>query len=132
MFNEWHLKQDQVDAEEERLRARVRALQEADRRDFYRALQPHLKDPDTYAVLNWFFLAGLHHFYLRRWARGLINLAVFLTGLALLFSPWFALGLGLMVLILLVELWALFRAQLIVQDWNNALYRRLLQRYPGR
>ena len=132
MFSEWHLKQDEVDAEEERLRARVKALADQDRRDFYRALKPHLKDPDTYAVLNWFFMAGLHHFYLQRWARGLINLAVFLTGLALLFSQWFALGLGLIALILVVELWALFRAQLIVQDWNNALYRRLLQRYPGR
>jgi len=27
------------------------------------------------------------------------------------------------------ELWQLFRSQIIVQDWNNRLYRDLLRRY---
>jgi len=126
------LKQSDLDAEEERLKARVRELPDEQRRDFYRALSPRLKDPDTYAVLNWFFLAGLHHFYLQRWLRGFINLAVFVTGLVLLFHARFGLGLALIALIIGVELWALFRAQCIVQDWNNALYRRLLQRYASR
>lgn len=123
------LNQQDVNAEEERLRQLANTLSDEQRKEFYRDVKRQLRDPDTYAVFNWFFLAGLHHFYLGRWGRGLLNLAVFLLGVALIIVQLVWLGITLIVLVSVWELWALFRAQIIVQDWNNQLYRRLLKRY---
>jgi TM2 domain-containing membrane protein YozV len=122
------LNQQQVDAEEEQLREQAAALPDEQRNVFYQQLKPLLRDPDTYATLNWCFLAGLHHFYLGQWGRGLFNLLVFVLGVALLFTPLLLIGIALLVLISVAELWALFRAQIIIQHWNNQLMRRLLQR----
>ena len=124
------LNQQQVDAEEEQLREQVAALPDAQRRAFYQQLKPLLRDPDTYATLNWCFLAGLHHFYLGLWGRGLINLLVFIAGVVLLFTSYWLLAIMLLVFVSVIELWALFRAQIIIQHWNNQLTRRLLQRQP--
>lgn len=55
---------DTVEAEEERLRARARALPDRERAAFHREATRALRDPDTYGVLNWFLVVGLHHFYL--------------------------------------------------------------------
>lgn len=120
------LAQQQVDAEEEQLRELAAALPDLQRQQFFQQLQRELRDPDTYAALNWCFPAGLHHFYLGQWRRGLFNLLVFIAGLALLFSPWPWLGVALIVLISVAELWALFRSQIIIQHWNNQIMRRLL------
>ena len=126
------LKQDEVDAEEERLRARARELPEAERAAFHRESARVLRDPDTYAVLNWFFLVGLHHFYLGRWWRGLLDVALVAAGIALLLTGEPVAGAACIGLVLVVELGALFRAQIIVQAWNNDRLRRLLARHEGR
>ncbi|MAD73524.1 MAG: hypothetical protein CML20_01745 [Rheinheimera sp.] len=126
------LNRQQVDAEEERLRELVAALPAEQRKIFYQQLKPLLRDPDTYATLNWCFLAGLHHFYLGLWGRGLVNLLVFIAGAVLLFTPLVLVGIVLLLLISVVELWALFRAQIIIQDWNNKIMRRLLQRLAAK
>ncbi|WP_019676342.1 hypothetical protein [Arsukibacterium perlucidum] len=122
------LNQQQVDAEEEQIREWVAALPDEQRKEFYQQLKPLLRDPDTYATLNWCFLAGLHHFYLGQWGRGLVNLLIFVVGAALLFTPLVLVGIAMLLLITGIELWALFRAQIIIQHWNNQLMRRLLQR----
>ena len=123
------LHRDGVEAEEERLREAVNALPDASRRAFYRDARRQVKDPDTYAALNWLFLTGAHHFYLGRWAHGLADLGLLLAGVALLFGPAFPLGIALLLALTALEAWALFRSQLIVQDWNNRIYRRLLERH---
>lgn len=121
-----------VEAEEEALRERARALPEASRKAFYEEVREALKDPDTYAALNWFFLAGLHHFYLGRWWRGTLDLLLFAAGVTLLLAgqPWW--GVALILAVTVVELWALFRAQIIVQDWNNSMYRQRLALHEAR
>ncbi len=123
------LRQAEVDVEEDRLRGLASSLPDDKRSAFFRELKQELKDPDTYAVLNWFFLTGLHHFYLGRWLLGAIDLGLFLVGIVLVIYGEIWLGLGLILLVTLAELWALFRAQIIVQDWNNQVYSRLLSRY---
>ena len=120
------LHQRDVDAEEERLRTAVAALKDEQRRVFYERARHRLRDPDTYAALNWFFLAGLHHFYLGRWWLGLLDLGVFLLGVVLIVAGLVWPGIGLILCVSVLELWALFRAQIIVQDWNNRIYRSLL------
>lgn len=123
------LNRDEVEAEEEQLRAEARKLPDDARAAFFREVTRQLRDPDTYAVLNWFFLAGLHHFYLGRWGRGLFDLGLFLTGIALIALGQALAGIALVLFISVVELWALFRSQIIVQHYNNEIVRRVLSKY---
>jgi TM2 domain-containing membrane protein YozV len=117
MFEAWRVRQADVDAREEALRERLRALSDDQRRRFYQTYRPRLRDPDTYAVLNWFFVTGLHHFYLGRIGAGLLNLLLMLSGIVLLFGAPL-IGLGLILLVLVAELPALFRSQTVVADHN--------------
>lgn len=119
------LKQNVVAAREEQLRLWVRDLPRAERVRFFRAAEKELKDPDTYAVLNYIFIAGLHHFYLGRWMRGLANLLVFSLGVVALLLGMIPLGVILLVGISILELYALFRAQTIVQAHNNEIMQRI-------
>jgi TM2 domain-containing membrane protein YozV len=121
------LSEAEVNEEEERIRQRVRQLPDDKRFVFFRKTEKQLKDPDTYATLNYLFIAGLHHFYLGNWVRGLFNLAVFLTGMVMLFTPLFIPGILLIITISAVELFALFKAQVIVQAHNNAIMNRIYQ-----
>ena len=125
------LKKREVDAEEERLRKAVNDLDDERRQAFYRDVRHRVRDPDTYAALNWFFIAGLHHFYLGRWQLGLADLAIFLGGVALILQGHLLPGVLAVAAISLWELWALFRAQVIVQDWNNRIYRQCLRLHGG-
>ncbi len=55
------LRRDEVGAEKERLRVPARARPDADRAAFHRDAARAPRDPDTHAVLDWFFRVGLHH-----------------------------------------------------------------------
>lgn len=122
------LKQEDVDAEEESLRKAIRELSEEQRADFYRHAGKAVKDPDTYAALNWFFIAGLHHFYLGRWQWGLIDIGALFVAIGCFAAGQVWAGVALLIVIYSWELIQLFRSQIIVQDWNNRLYRDLLRR----
>jgi hypothetical protein len=56
-----------------------------------------------------FTVGGLHHFYLGKTARGMVNLAVFAVGVFLIFilPP---IGIAIINVIFMVELWALVRS----------------------
>lgn len=127
MFEAWTLRQNSIKAEEEELREKVRALEDSKKAEYFRNYNHLLKDPDTYAVLNWFFLTGLHHFYLGKYLRGSINFLVMITGTGLLFTQPH-IGIVLIASIVLIELPALFRSQIIVADHNTKLGRRILEK----
>lgn len=120
-----------VQEEEERLRQLVRKLPDDKRLQFFRQAEKDLKDPDTYATLNFLFIAGLHHFYLGKWFRGLVNFSIFLLGVILLFTPAVFLGVLLLLAVTIVELKALFNSQVVVQEYNNSvmekIYRELIE-----
>ncbi|SEM91363.1 TM2 domain-containing protein [Nitrosomonas marina] len=126
--------QDVLD-EEERLRKCVRDLPDDKRLAFHQQTEKQLKDPDTYATLNYIFIAGLHHFYLGKWIRGLLNISIFVTGIFMLFTPLALIGILIMVLVSVIELYALFRSQVIVQAHNNAvmekIYRKITKKYTS-
>lgn len=122
------LTEDQLASRERAIRDRVRALSEDGRQTFYHRLRKDARDPDTYAVLNYLMLAGLHHYYLGRWWRGTANLVVFLVGAALALTVAPVVGAALVVLVFVVELPQLFRAQTIVAEHNLALQERLIDR----
>lgn len=126
MFEAFTLRRARVDERSEALRTSVGALRDDERRAFYEACEPRIKDPDTYAALNWFFLAGIHHMYLGKWVRGSCNLVVMLIGLSLLLTGS-GTGLVVMLAVVLIELPALFRAELIVREHNVRLGERTLR-----
>ncbi len=112
-----------LDQEEDTLRSAVTRLQPEHRKYYYEHERPKLKDPDTYAALNYIIIGGLHHFYLGKWLFGLLNLIGTLVG-------FLTFGMGgwiLIVFVLVIELPQLFRSQRIVKQWNNKVMAERLQ-----
>lgn len=108
--------------QEETLRSKVAQLSPELRKQYYQLEEQQVKDPDTYAVLNYFFAAGLHHFYLGKVARGVVNLVLMLIGLALI--PYH--GWVLIIFVCVVELPQLFNSQKIVRQYNIDVMREIL------
>lgn len=122
------LSKDAVEQREERIRQQISALPDQDRSRLYKEAEKKLKDPDTYATLNYFFIAGLHYFYLGKWGAGLLAIALFWTGIYLLFTDAMWLGIALIAGVTLVEFYELFKSQLIVQEHNNQVLEELYRR----
>jgi TM2 domain-containing membrane protein YozV len=123
---------EEINKEENDLRNKIQELSDDNKKIFYSTIEKEIKDPDTYAVLNWLFIAGLHHFYLKKWFNGTINLTVFLVGVILSFSDnttLFGIGVGMLISLFIIELFQLFKSQLILQDYNNMVTRRLLDNF---
>lgn len=121
------LSQELVEQEEESIREAINLLSDNERKNLFYIAKKDIKDPDTYAALNWFFVAGLHHFYLRRWIKGSIDLVVFLIGVVLIFLGQSWPGFFVIIAISIVELYALFRSQLIVQNYNNQVMKKAIE-----
>lgn len=118
-----HLRQ-----EEEQLREKIAQLNPEQKKQYYAFEVEQVKDPDTYAALNWAFLAGLHHFYLGKWQRGLLNLVLMLIGVVLWLSQvGIVPGAILIALVFVIELPQLFNSQNIIHHYNNQLMKRLLK-----
>ena len=128
MFEGLNLKKDLVEYQSQNLKEKVRKLSEEERRHYFNLLEPVLKDHDTYAVLNYLLLPGLHHFYLGKFFRGSLNLIVLITGTSLIFfTKYVFVGTLMILFILIVELLALFRSQVIVMNHNNHLSKEILE-----
>ena len=124
---------NQVETEEEAIRAEVSRLPDTDRQAFYEQFNQRLKDPDTYAALAWSLPVGLHHFYLGNSLRALMDIGIFLSCIAMILSGIFngrvvsmMLGILLILGVTIAEFYSLFRSQVIVQDHNNKLMRKIL------
>ncbi len=127
------LRREEVEFREEHLRLRIRELPDDLKQLYFRQANSRIKDPDTYAVLNYLGIAGLHYFYVGLWSRGFLNLGIFIGGLLLL-------GIGLTTMtatcavagfmalaaVLLFELPALFNSQVVIQDHNNRIMEQVL------
>ncbi len=111
---------ENLERNEELLRTQVSLLPESQRKEFYKRQSEELKDPDTYAALNWLFLGGFHHCYLGKYAIfavELILLSVSIIGFILGHPS------ALLILILFVayELPQLFFSQKIARQHNYNL-----------
>ena len=123
------LNKEKVEAEEEMIRSESLQLPEEERRIFHAQFNSKIKDPDTYATLAWSLPIGLHHFYLGQWGRSLLDITLFCLGVFSCFSEERALigfGIFLILCICVAELYSLFRSQLIVQNHNNHIMRKIL------
>jgi TM2 domain-containing membrane protein YozV len=113
--------------DEEDIRKRVRELPDAVRLEFFEATEKKLKDPDTYAALNYAFIAGLHHFYLGKFLHGFMNIGIYTAGIVMLFIGMAATGVSLILAISILEIFQLFRSQRIVHAYNNKIMLRIYE-----
>jgi TM2 domain-containing membrane protein YozV len=120
------LKKDILKEQEEQLRRQVRELPDDARATYFKQVEKRVKDPDTYATLNYIFIAGLHHFYLGKWGLGLMNILVFWGGVALIYLGLSEIGITLLIGIFAFELYELFRSEAIVMDHNNKVGQDVL------
>ena len=138
MFEAFTLRSQTVEEQEENLRTTAGELEETERKFFFKRFSEEYKDPDTYAVLNFFFIGGLHHFYLKKYVRGFVNLSLSISGFVLMFTaPFqeindyqvgaFGAGISILALVTLIEIPNLFRSQTIAKDYNNRLSRKILK-----
>ena len=122
--------QQEIIQEENLLREQIKSLPDNTKKLFYSKIEKEIKDSDTYAVLNWLFIAGIHHLYLKKWLNGIINIGIFIVAIALLFNSdntFFGIGIGMLLSLFIVELIQLFKSQNIVQEYNNNVTKKLLE-----
>lgn len=124
---------DPLAAEEEALRATVETLPAEQRQQYFELANARFKDPDLYATLAYAFISGLHHFYLERWGRGLLDLGLNVVGISLVVVGAMqeslalaATGAVLVAGVAIVELKHLFQSQTIVRRYNLERQREIL------
>lgn len=115
-----------VDEQEEQIRRQVRALTDEQRQQFYNVSADKIKDPDSYATLNYIVIAGLHHFYIGKWGFGLLNITIFTLGAIFLYLNNVEVGVTLILGIVIFELYELMRSQVIVKHHNNQVSLEIL------
>lgn len=123
MFSEKELNLDETD-----LREQVSLLTESQRENYMLCEQAAFKSPTTYAALNSLFFLGAHHFYLRRWLRGVINLALGITVAALLLGGQILYGCAILLALAIVEIPQLLNFEHLVHSRNNNAMRQCLIR----
>lgn len=126
----------ELNLEEHELREQIRSLPD-NQRQYYMTLESAgLKSPDRYLLLNRLFPLGLHHFYLGRWGRGVVNGGLTASGLALLLgTDQLVYGLMLLAAMVFIEIPQLLNARHLVHSRNNRIMARCLaraQKHQGR
>ena len=117
--------------EEDGLRSQVTGLPAEQRRHYYEIESEGIRDPDTYAALNYLIVGGLHHFYLGKVMYGVINLTLTVIGAVLIVifyhdDSW-PLGFFIIGFVVLIELPQLFRSQTIVEKHNILVMKNSLE-----
>ncbi|NNN70603.1 hypothetical protein [Vibrio sp. 3-2(1)] len=111
---------EQLEHKEELLRKQVKSLPEAQKKEFYEQQSKKLKDPDTYATLNWFFIGGFHHCYLGKYGLFILELALLTIGVIGLILGHSS-ALIILSLLVIYELPQLFFSQKIARQHNYKL-----------
>ena len=109
---------------EEKIRILAGELPGDKRLLFWTEVQKKLRDPDTYAAMNFAFMFGLHHFYVGKWIRGLLAITLFVLGLITLFVVPMV-GVLLIACVICSAIPALFRSDTIVRQYNNELMEQM-------
>lgn len=119
----------ELNLEEHELREQIRSLPNNQRQYYMTMESAGLKSPDRYLLLNRLFPLGLHHFYLGRWGRGVVNGGLTTIGLALLLgTDQLVYGLMLLAAMVFIEIPQLLNARHLVHSRNNRIMARCLAR----
>jgi len=125
----------ELNLEEHELREQIRSLPDNQRAFYLKRESAGLKNPERYLLLNRLFPLGLHHFYLARWGRGILNSGLTISGLVLLLgTDQVVFGLMLLTAMVFVEIPQLLNARHLVHSRNSRYMARCLaraQKYQG-
>ncbi|EHU4917122.1 TPA: hypothetical protein RQJ98_004473 [Vibrio vulnificus] len=111
---------EQLEENEELLRKQVNLLPEVQKKEFYNRQSKQLKDPDTYATLNWLFLGGFHHCYLGKYGLFALEITILLVSVVGLVLGHTS-ALLILMLLVIYELPQLFFSQKIARQHNYDL-----------
>ena len=109
-----------VEKNEDLLRQQLSSLSKEQKKVFYEVQSQKLKDPDTYAALNWLFLGGVHHFYLEKYALFAIELMLLTVSIVGFFLGHES-SIYIIILLAVYELPQLFFSQKIARQYNYNL-----------
>lgn len=119
----------ELNLEEHELREQIRSLPDRQRQYYLQLESGGLKSPDRYLLLNRLFPLGLHHFYLARWGRGIVNAGLTAAGLTLLLGTGQVVyGLMLLAAMVFIEIPQLLNARHLVHSRNNRYMAKCLAR----
>ncbi|RJX70959.1 hypothetical protein DZ860_11535 [Vibrio sinensis] len=121
---------EELECRENSLRNKVNQLSSEQKRRYYQAQMKQLKDPDTYASLNWFCLGGFHHLYLEKKMLFFIEIKLFLIAITALYIGHIE-ALFILVVLVLYELPHLFFSQKIVRQYNQKISNDIFQEITG-
>nr|WP_086939416.1 hypothetical protein [Thaumasiovibrio occultus] len=85
-MKKWFEPIEVLEEKEEQLRQKVNALPSDAKKQYYQLQGKQLKDPDTYAALNWLFLGGAHHLYLGKYLIFAIEFSLLIVSITLAFA----------------------------------------------
>ncbi|SHO57371.1 hypothetical protein [Vibrio quintilis] len=118
-----------LEAREEQLRQQVNASSEAVRKAFFREQADQIKDPDTYAVLNYVFIGGFHHLYLGRYKLFAMDILLTMTAMLMFFVvDWYRTGAAIVIFLCCFELPQLFLSQKIARRRNYQISYEIFER----
>ncbi|MFT6907704.1 MAG: hypothetical protein ACJAS1_004388 [Oleiphilaceae bacterium] len=108
---------EELEEKEDLLRQKINALADDKKKVYYREQANKLKDPDTYASLNWLLLGGFHHFYLGKYKLFAIEFTLLIISiLGFIFASQSAVFI--IIALILYELPQLFFSQKIARQHN--------------
>ena len=117
----------ELNLEETELREQISLLSQDEMARYLALEQSAFKRPGTYAALNSLYFLGAHHFYLRRWLRGLINLVLGVTALTLVLGAALLYGAVILLAMAIVEIPQLLNYEHLVHAYNNRAMRQSLR-----
>jgi len=124
------VKMEELNREADAIRDAVFSMNEDKRREYYDKEGRVLADPDTYAVLNYFFFIGIHHLYLRRFTAFFVDMLVLIAALVTLHNSEGGTGLvcgSLMIAFITIKgVYELMMSQKIVTQHNNNKAKAIL------
>ncbi|KLV09070.1 membrane protein [Photobacterium aquae] len=115
-----------LEVKEEQLRSLVADLPQEQRKRFFAEQAKQLKDPDTYAALNWLFLGGFHHLYLRKYAIFAVEFTLLIIVIIALVMGFYYAGI-ILIALTVYELPQLFFSQKIARQYNYNLSMQIYQ-----
>ena len=119
------LSEEKLEELEKSLKDDIQKLPQDTKAKYFSEFSNRVKDPDTYAVLNWLFLGGIHHFYLGRFITFGIEMTLLVFALTC-YLAGFPVSLLILLGIAIYELPQLFFSQRIVREYNLKLSSKIL------
>lgn len=117
-------RKEEIDLKEKELEEKVRNLHKEQKKIYFKEQSKRLKDPDDYAVYNYFFFGGFHHLYLGSYLTFAFEFSLFLLAIVLL-SQGCMWAILIFVGLAIYELPQLFMSQIIVRERNLEISKEI-------